>query len=282
MVSLAELLRQAAAPPADGRDGSGEPPPAPRGRTRRTTVVVPMLAGEVMASLGRVTLMRRRAYEVLGLAFRPPQPRPLARVLRDGPFVLEQVLAVAPFRALDEAHRLLAELAGGPDPGPSLQQELASEYERLFTRGLCPPCEALFPQARRAPAVEDSDIRSIYRPAGFSPARVLSGPPDHAAVELAFMAELCRRHFRALVEGTAGAAERLAESQRRFLEGHLGRWLPAFAQAVRDETTSDFYRAAALALPVWIGLDRGFLRSIGDPVAPSDDFLIRSGEEKGQ
>lgn len=244
-------------------DGPGRRPTG-RPRTRLSTVVVPVLAGEVMAGLGRVVLLRRRAYEVLGLAFRPPQAWPVARVLRDAPFVLEQVLAVAPFQALQEAYRLLSDLAAHPAAATALYRDLALEYGRLFdTPDGAPagPCECRYRERGASPAAAD-DIRTVYRVSGFSSARVIAGPPDHVAVELAYMAELCRRQFRALAENAGIAADRLAETQRQFLEDHLRPWLPAFAQDVRARTTSDFYRAAALALPVWLGLDRGFLQSL--------------------
>lgn len=265
LVMRAHGLASAAAIPA-------EPDAAPdgatagerRARVRHSTVLLPMLAGEVMASLGRVVLMRRRTYELLGLAFRPPTPRSVARVLRDGPFVLEQIVSAAPFHALTEALSLLSALAGGGPSGDALESELAPEYDRLFSAGdcpLCPPCEGLFLH-RDLPA---ADVRQAYRAIAFSPARVLHAPADHIAVELAFMAELCRRQFRALVESGMPAADRLALMQRRFLEGHLGRWAPGFGTAARQRTTHDFYRAAALALPVWLGLDRGFVRSLLEP-----------------
>ncbi len=244
--------------------GNGATGEERRSRVRQSTVLLPMLAGEVMASLGRVVLMRRRAYELLGTAFRPPQARQVARVLRDGPFVLEQIVGAAPFQALNEAWMLLSALAASGASGESLEAELVPEYDRLFSAGdcpPCPPCEGLFLYPDRPAA----DVRQAYRLIAFSPARVLHGPADHVAAELAFMAELCRRHFRALVESGMPAADRLALMQRRFLEEHLGRWAPAFGTAVRERTPCDFYRAAGLALPVWLGLDRGFLRSLLEP-----------------
>lgn len=218
-----------------------------------------------MASLSRVVLMRQRVYDLLASAFRPPEPRSLARVLRDGPFTLEQLVAVAPFRALEEARALFTDLARSAEPGALLTDELAPEYARLFSPSTALPCESSYLRDGPAAGGIPASVRNAYRLNGFSASRSMPSSPDHITVELAFMAELCRRQFRALVEGSGSAADRLAEAQRQFLEEHLGRWGPPFAQHVRDRTTCCYYRAAALALPVWIGLDRGFLRTLRGP-----------------
>ncbi len=254
-------------------DGTGDTPDARRGRsrlpsrrrTRVSTLVMPILAGEVMAGLGRVVLLRRRTYELFSLAFRLPEPRGVLRVVRDGPLVLEQILDVAPFRALEEARSLLGDLADNGPPMGALCRELSRERERLLSDGDGVPaaCESIQRSEAARAAVRQS-VQSSYRSAGFSPGRSMSDPTDHLCVELAFVAELCRRQFRTLAEGSGSTADRLAEMQRRFLEEHLGLWAPAFAQDLRTQTSNPFYRAVALALPVWLGLDRGFLRTLLD------------------
>ena len=73
--------------------------------------------------------------------------------------------------------------------------------------------------------------------------------PDHVAIELFFMAELCRRTSLAQeVEDQ----KRLQEWQVEFFQAHLNSWMLEFVNVLEMKADTDFYRGIAYLL-------RGFL-----------------------
>jgi TorA maturation chaperone TorD len=73
--------------------------------------------------------------------------------------------------------------------------------------------------------------------------------PDHVALELFFMAELCRR--------TSLAQEiedkkRLKEWQVRFFQAHLNSWIFEFVNVLEMKADTDFYRGMAHLLRVFL------------------------------
>lgn len=68
-------------------------------------------------------------------------------------------------------------------------------------------------------------------------------PPDHIAVELAFLSHLCERESVAWNQGDVDAAKETRQAARRFLEEHLLRWLPRLRERVRDRARLGFYGA---------------------------------------
>lgn len=224
-------------------------------------------------------LLRCRAYDFLSLAFRPPEHRQLRRMVRGGLAVVDQIAAVAPFSALNEGRSLLRIVAEYPQPTRLLCRELALEYNRLFVGPdtlPCPPYESAYCDGRTVMGPSALAVRQAYQAAQLSATRAVPGPPDHIAIELAFMAELCSRQLRALVDGCEPAVRQSLAAQRRFLEEHLGRWAAPFGQDVRAATRCAFYRGAAAVLPVWISLDRGLVRAMQESIG-----VTEGGERRG-
>lgn len=73
-------------------------------------------------------------------------------------------------------------------------------------------------------------VRATYASLGIHPSDELKEEPDHAAVELAALALLCRRE-----------ADN-PHDKRLFLREH-GWWFPRLAEDIREKAESDFYRA---------------------------------------
>ena len=62
-------------------------------------------------------------------------------------------------------------------------------------------------------------------------------PEDHAAMELEYMALLCRESME-----RPEAGERLFQEQKEFFQAHLHPWMPLFCQDVVNYAQTDFYR----------------------------------------
>ena len=73
--------------------------------------------------------------------------------------------------------------------------------------------------------------------------------PDHIALELFFMAELCRRTSTAK---NAEDEERLQEWQVRFFQAHLNSWIFEFVSVFEMKADTDFYRGLAQLLRAFL------------------------------
>ncbi|MHC4078071.1 MAG: TorD/DmsD family molecular chaperone [Planctomycetota bacterium] len=136
---------------------------------------------------------------------------------------------LAPFDQLwDEIRRLRAGTSSGLG-------ELQVEHTRLFYG---PPCPLVSPYEHAyregGVAADATKLKETYRCCGLAPACGFKDLADHVCLELELMAHL-------LAKGDAVAAN-------RFHSGHLAEFLPRFAAAVREHTTSPFYIALAGAL----------------------------------
>ena len=77
-----------------------------------------------------------------------------------------------------------------------------------------------------------------YADAGLAPGEKLKDAPDHVTHELEFM------YFLAFSKAITEDSE-WEDRQALFWQEHLGRWLPAFAEALADAAVHSFYRTLA-------------------------------------
>ncbi|OLN32927.1 TorD/DmsD family molecular chaperone [Desulfosporosinus metallidurans] len=73
--------------------------------------------------------------------------------------------------------------------------------------------------------------------------------PDHIALELFFMAKLCRRTSTAK---NVEDEERLQEWQVRFFQAHLNSWIFEFVNVLEMKADTDFYRGMAHLLRAFL------------------------------
>lgn len=69
--------------------------------------------------------------------------------------------------------------------------------------------------------------------------------PDHASIELEFMATLLIKEAYARNEGWDDQASTCLESRKKFLKDHIGRWVPTFCTVVKHKTEMEFYKMVA-------------------------------------
>ncbi len=127
--------------------------------------------------------------------------------------------------------------------------ELATDYADLFlgVRGLPHPSESSYRSGRGLiMKVYAEEVLREYWKAGVDKLRVFHEPPDHAAIELQFMAYLCDKTLDAMRRDDDEEIEGFLEEQRKFLEKHLTYWLPKLSENIIENASTDFYRGVAL------------------------------------
>lgn len=95
--------------------------------------------------------------------------------------------------------------------------------------------------------------------------------PDHIGCELGLLAFLCGAEFDAAEDQKPQYMQRMRHLQRRFLDAHVLRWLPALVQAIRQQG-APFYSALA---ELTLALVLEHRRALGDDLLnPSAAFHL--------
>jgi TorA maturation chaperone TorD len=180
----------------------------------------------------------------------------LARLLaacfyEPGPEFAEERLFVSMAQAAARIDPSLAEAAGrlGEAFAAGDAQELLVDYTRLFlgpVAALAQPYGSVWLEERQS-LMQDSTLAviSLYEAGGVEVDEDFRDLPDHIVAELEFLYLLLFRRAEALRNEDADAAARYAGLQRRFLDEHLGRWVPPFAAAILGGAQTAFYRELA-------------------------------------
>lgn len=127
-------------------------------------------------------------------------------------------------------------------------QTLLIDYTRLFLGPVNPLAQpyASFWLTGEKTLMQDTTVAllDLYAEGGFDIDESFQDLPDHVAAELEFLYLLNHRLYRAVTVATGDAADQasIASLRQRFVAGHLGQWLDAFAQAVQEGAETSFYR----------------------------------------
>lgn len=152
------------------------------------------------------------------------------------------------------AQRLDSQLAAGARRlGESFNaqdlQTLLIDYTRLF---LGPPSPLAAPYGSiwlsgEGTVMQESTValEGLYGEAGFELDEAAGDLPDHVAVELEFLYLLTFKGNEARRLGDEVASAGWDQLHDLFLRGHLGAWIAPFAQAVRANAETAFYRELA-------------------------------------
>jgi len=162
-----------------------------------------------------------------------------------------------------EAARLLGVAAAlAAQPRVDVVEDLAVDYARVFIGpgpGLAPPYESVYTSStRRFYGEAFSEITAVLRQEGLGVGSEFGAPADHVAVELVIMRHLAES---AAPAGDAGhpIASGNYQKQLAFLDNHLLRWVPRWAEDVAREAVASFYREAAALLVAFLRRDRAWL-----------------------
>ena len=128
-----------------------------------------------------------------------------------------------------------------------LIKELSVEYTHLFVvpekSGGVSPYESVYHNGGGGGlwGEEAVDVKRFVESLGLSLDRTTL-LPDHVALECELLQKLAAREGEAWQSGDVVLAKELARAQHLFLERHLGRWFPLFAQKVEEKARHPFYR----------------------------------------
>jgi TorA maturation chaperone TorD len=98
-------------------------------------------------------------------------------------------------------------------------------------------------------------VERLYLQEGLEPMPEFSELPDHAGVELEFMAHLCRKTAAALKDGRPHLAAEYRGKQRQFLLHHLFHWVARLARRLEVEAQTSFYRFLGNFLRLFLQLE---------------------------
>jgi anaerobic sulfite reductase subunit A len=142
--------------------------------------------------------------------------------------------------------------------------DLAVEYASIFlgVRGKDSafPYESVYTSSERKVMQEARDqVLKIYREEGLCRAEDFYEPEDHIALELEYMAYLCRKQAEALRINDKWAAIGNLNKQKDFLEKHLMIWVPTFCTDIQRIAQADFYKAIAKITTGYIDMEQDLI-----------------------
>ena len=123
------------------------------------------------------------------------------------------------------------------------QEDLLWEYTQLFVGPYklpCPPWESVYTSPKRLMMQSAfEEVSDSYRREGL----VLGGSDvmaDHIGVELNFLALLLRR-----LDENPAQRSHYVDATKKFVDGHLMQWVPAFTRDLEEAAAYTFYKVLA-------------------------------------
>jgi TorA maturation chaperone TorD len=134
-----------------------------------------------------------------------------------------------------------------------LLEDLACEYARLFIG----PGKHISPHESVHHKLNGGDwgklwgastatVRNFIKSAGMTYLDDFSGMPDHIAVEFEFMKQLTSQEIEAGQEEDKEQIAYFLSMEKKFLEEHIGCWVPDFCEKILAETSNLFYQRIAV------------------------------------
>jgi TorA maturation chaperone TorD len=137
-------------------------------------------------------------------------------------------------------------------PEEEFLDDLAVEYARLFLG----PGKHISPHESVHHQREDGrwgqlwgettvEVKRFIESAGLHYRSEYTGLPDHISVELEFMQQLTGCEAQAWADNDEEKALYCRKIEKRFVEDHLGSWIPVFCDRITQEADLSFYRGMA-------------------------------------
>jgi anaerobic sulfite reductase subunit A len=138
---------------------------------------------------------------------------------------------------------------------------LAAEYADLFLGLRSKPvlvCESAYlGEYRMYYGKPFSQVKDLYGRSGFEKRKNFLEPEDHVAVELDFMANLCRQTHLSLDEKNVQNAVHYLAMQKEFLMDHVLRWVPDLCETLKKTAESSLYKSLASLTSGFISMEAG-------------------------
>ncbi len=216
--------------------------------------------GRSMPTL-ELAAFREGAYRLFSQALLYPAEERLAALATATEELDQNDNALAQFAFFADWRRVLAclrEVGGAP------RLDLEEQHVALFGASkagtLCPPYESAFlsPSGQPDPLLM-ARIEAAYSAIGLVPSPDVGELPDHVAIELEFMALLCGQEVAAWEADDVAGAVKAMRRAKRFLDGHLSVWLPAFARLLATADKDGFYRTVSEGASAFVLYDLDLL-----------------------
>lgn len=213
-------------------------------------------------SLVEMARLRQVAYRLFGTMLLSPNEERLRTVAAVASELDRHSEAMVSFPVYPQWKRVLGSLS-------ALDSEqvrgLEEEYVRLFMHHPehtpCLPYESVYVDpGGQAVGQVITLVEREYAAAGLSLSPSLKDLPDHAAVELEFMAFLCAQEADAWERESLTEGVQALERQASFLERHLVRWFPRWAGEVETLAGEGIYYLVAAAAGAFVGQDGDLLK----------------------
>ena len=170
--------------------------------------------------------------------------------------------------------------AAGPGAHRSLEEAHIALFGARKAGTLCPPYESAFLSPGGQPdGLQLARIEAAYSEIGLVPSRELGELPDHVTIELEFMAMLCGQEADAWEEEDTAGAVKAMRRAKRFLNGHLSVWLPAFARHVAASDEDGFYATVSETAAAFALYDRDWLAVFLEGLSGPDGTPITNGSQ---
>ena len=156
-------------------------------------------------------------------------------------------------------------------PEKQLLEALSVEYARLFLG----PGKHISPHESVHHKRDDgqwgqlwgestAEVKKIIESAGLEYKTEYTGLPDHISVELEFMQQVILREEQARQDDDKATALLCQENEKKFVDGHLARWVPDFCEKVVTEADLPFYREMAKLTRTFIEFEKEELNKLKD------------------
>ena len=213
------------------------------------------IAGELHSmSKKMIETARQRGniYGLLALIYRSEVTRTLLKHIRDPEFL--SVLSGMGAKLEDDFLK---------SPEDRLIEDLAVEYTRLFLG----PDRHISPHESVHHERGDGDwgqlwgkstveVKKFIETAGLEYKSEYSGLPDHISVELEFMQEAIKREAQAREENDNEGALYCLKIEKKFIDEHLGKWVPEFCDKIIEDAKLSFYREMSKITKSFIELEK--------------------------
>lgn len=128
-----------------------------------------------------------------------------------------------------------------------LQEELAVDWVRLFRAvgpqyGPTPPYEGVYVNTENKGATLLSTLIKFYRESGVVIEEEYRDRPDYIGLELSFLCYMTKIETQAWENGNIELARSCQETERLFIDEHLGLWAHTFLGAAMDYADTGFYK----------------------------------------
>jgi TorA maturation chaperone TorD len=140
-----------------------------------------------------------------------------------------------------------------------LLEELACEYSRLFIG----PGKHISPHESVHHQLDGGDwgklwgastvaVQNFVKSAGMTYQDEFKGVPDHIAVEFEFMKQLTIQEKEARDSNNNEQLEYFLSMEKKFLQDHIGTWVPMFCDKVLEIVEHAFYKEIVLLTQAFI------------------------------